>query len=172
MSEEQLKKHIEATRSDKVQVRGFVRCRQYDEKGKLLVDTGYSENGVTATGVAAMAGLTGNVGSVTAFTFAATGSGTTAFAKSQTALVTEIVANGLERAAATVTRSTTTDTNDTLQFDKTFSVTGTQSVEEVGIFNAASAGIMLARKLTGTLSFLNGHSFALTYKIVIVASSS
>ncbi len=117
--------------------------------------------GVTNSGKAEIAGLAGNTGSCTAFTYLAYGTGTTAFAATQTALVTQS-----QRAAAVVTRTTTTVSNDTLQLSKTFTASTTETVTEVGIFNAAAAGTMLCRTVLGTSrSLTSGDTYTATYKV-------
>jgi hypothetical protein len=123
--------------------------------------------GITAVGKAECAGLTGNTGSCTAFTYLAVGTTATAFDKARTTLYAETTGSGLARAAATVTRATTTDTNDTLQLVKAYSVTGTVTLAEEGTFNASSAGDMLQRTvLSPTRSVVNGDTYTLTVKIV------
>jgi hypothetical protein len=149
-----------------IKIIGMVRLVHRDKNGKIKSDTGFIKNVITNDGKAAVAGLVGNTGSITAFTYLAVGSGTTAEAATQTALVTEISASGLGRAAATVSRSTTTTTNDTLQFDKTWTASGAVTVEEIGIFNAASVGTMLGRKLTTSKVLANGETLAATYKVI------
>jgi len=124
--------------------------------------------GITAAGKAEVAGLMGNTGSPSAFTYLANGSGTTAFAKTQTALVTENTANGSARASATVSRTTTTDTNDTLSLVKQWTATGAITINEVGVFNAASAGDMLARKvLDSTVTLADTDTWTWTHLIVV-----
>lgn len=132
-------------------------------KGKIVTDITVN-NGITNAGFAAMAGLVGNSGAVTAFTYLAVGTSSTAFSASQTALIGEISTNGLSRVAATVSRVTTTQTNDTLQLTTTFSVSGSSTVEEVGAFNASSSGTMLGRALSGTTAVVNGDQLVITYK--------
>jgi len=123
--------------------------------------------GITNAGLAEAAGLLGNTGTCTAFTYLAVGTGSTAFAANQTALVTEETGSGLGRAAATVTRTTTTATNDTLQLSKAFTVTGSVTIAEEGTFNASSAGDMLQRTvLSPTRAVVNGDTYTLTVKIV------
>lgn len=133
-------------------------------RNNVCIDEITVHNGITNAGFAAMAGLVGNTGSVTAFTYLAVGSSSTAFAASQTALVGEISTSGLSRASATVSRVTTTQTNDTLQLTKTFTLSGSATVEEVGAFNASSSGVMLGRALTGTLTLVSGDELIITYK--------
>lgn len=152
---------------DKQKITGIVNLKVI-RGGKCVLDKTFN-NGITNAGFAAIAGLVGNTGSITAFTYLAVGTSSTAFAASQTALIGEYSTIGLSRASATVSRVTTTQTNDTLQLVKTFTVTGTGSVEEVGAFNAASSGIMLGRALSGTVSVVNGDELVVTYKFQFTA---
>jgi hypothetical protein len=122
--------------------------------------------GITNAGKAEVAGLTGNTGSPTAFTYLANGSGATAFAATQTALVTENTANGSARAAATVSRTTTTVTNDTLVLTKQWTATGAVTIKEAGIFNGSSGGDMLARKvLAATVTLANTDTWTWTHNV-------
>lgn len=141
---------------------GSMVCRDKDGNIKWELDF---TNTITNVGFAVIAGLAGNTGSQTAFTYLAVGTSNTAPAASQTALGGEITTNGLGRAAATVSRVTTTQTNDTLQLYKLFTVTGTSTVEEAGIFNDSTTGIMLGRALTTSKSVVNGDTLAVTYKV-------
>jgi len=149
----------------KVKITGSVRlvCRRKD--GSLKWDTGFMKNVITNTGFAALAGLAGDADAQTAFTYLAVGTDDTAAAAAQSALVAEITDTGLERAAATVTRETTTQTNDTLQLVKEWTATGSKTVEEVGVFNDASAGIMLGRKVTGSKAVAVDDKLTGTYQI-------
>ena len=123
---------------------------------------------ITNTGKAEAARLIGNTGSPTAFTYLAVGTTTTAAAATDTALLAETTTAGLARAAATVSNVTTTVTNDTLQLAKTWSVSGSVTIGEVGILNAAASGILLARYiLSPTRSVASGDGFTLTYKIKV-----
>lgn len=140
---------------------GSMVCRGKDGNIKWEIDF---TNTITNTGLAQVALLAGDASAVP-FTFLAVGTSSTAPSASQTALGGEITTNGLGRAAATVSRVTTTQTNDTLQLYKLFTVTGTSTVEEAGIFNDASAGTMLGRALTTAKSVVNGDTLAITYKV-------
>jgi len=125
------------------------------------------KNLIVNTGLAEIAGLIGSTGLPTAFTYLAVGSGSTAAAATDTTLETELTDGGLERAAATVTRTTTTATNDTLQLVKAFTVTGTKTVREVGVFNASSSGDMMSRSvLTSDKNLESGDTLTLTYKLI------
>lgn len=121
-------------------------------------------NTITNAGIAQIALLAGSAAAVP-FTYLAVGTGNTAPGASQTTLVTELTDSGLERASATVSRTTTTQTNDTLTMTKEWTSSGTKTVEEVGIFNDASVGTMLSRALTGSKSLVSGEKLTATYKV-------
>ncbi len=151
---------------ESIKVKGYVRLQVKNKNGDVLSDTGFIQNVITYTGLAAFAGLVGNTGGVSAFTYLALGTDATAASQSQTALIAEIVDTGLARHIATVSRSTTNQTNDTLQFDYTWTATGSKTINEIGVFNAASVGIMAARKVTGALAVVNTNTIVATYKII------
>lgn len=137
------------------------------DKDGNLKDREVVENLIVNTGLAEIAGLIGNTGSPTAFTYLAVGSASTAATATDIALETELTDGGLERAAATVTKQTTTVTGDTLQLVKTFNVTGTKTVREVGVFNDATAGTMMSRSvLTSDKNLESGDTFTLTYQLI------
>lgn len=147
-----------------VLIEGWVELECRDALGNLKW-TWAGHNGITNAGFAELANLAGNVSTPTAFTYLAVGTSSTAFSASQTALVAEITDTGLARHTATVTRVTTTQTNDTLQLNYTWTATGTKTVEEIGVFNAASSGTMLGRALTGSKTVNNTDLFQATYKV-------
>jgi len=122
------------------------------------------DNIITNAGLALLASLAGDAAAVP-FTYIAVGTSNTAVGASQTALIAEITDTGLQRASATVSRVTTTQTNDTLQLVKTFTSTGTITVEEVGVFNDATVGTMLSRALTTSKPLLNTETMTVTYKV-------
>ena len=150
-----------------VKLKGIVNYRAIDKDGNLKFDT-TEENLIVNTGLAEVTNLLGNVSTPVAFTFLANGSSTTAASATQTALVAENSATGSARAAATVTRQTTTVANDTLQLVKAWSITGNITVNEVGVFNNATTGTMLCRQVTSaTKNLVNGDTFTVTYKIIV-----
>lgn len=151
---------------DGIKIRGLVRLIVKDKFGNIKDDSGWIENVITNAALAVFSGLIGNVGSQTAFSYLAVGTDSTAAAASQTTLVAEITDTGLARHAATVTRSTTTQTNDTLQLDYTWTATGNKTVEEIGVFNASSAGVMAGRKVTGSKVMTNTDTLVATYKLI------
>jgi hypothetical protein len=123
-----------------IKIQGFVELECRDKDGKLKWSW-KGKNGITNAGFAQLALLAGDAAAVP-FTYLALGTSSTAFAASQTALQAETSASGLARAAATVSRVTTTQTNDTLQLVKTWTSGATATIEEIGVFNASSAGTM------------------------------
>ena len=146
-------------------IKGMVRI-VHKRNGKVLSDTGFIRNQITNTSFAVFSGLAGNTGSQTAFTYLAVGTSSTAVSAGHTALQAEITDSGLARASATVTRSTTNQTNDTLQLDYTWTASGTKTVQEIGVFNAASSGVMAGRVLTGAKALTANDQLVATYKII------
>jgi hypothetical protein len=122
------------------------------------------ENLVTNAGFAQLALLAGDA-SATPFTYIAVGTSSTAPAATDTTLTAEITDSGLERAAGTVSRVTTTVTNDSYQITKTWTATGSKTIEEVGVFNASSGGTMLSHALTGSKAVSSGETLTGTYKL-------
>lgn len=120
-------------------------------------------NLVTDAGKAGVASRINGSGAESAFTYIAVGTGTTAAAASDTALVTEIVDSGLARANATASRVTVDVTNDGAKLTNTFTVTGSKAVTESGVFNAASAGTLLARQVFSAINVASGDSLQVTW---------
>jgi len=103
-----------------------------------------------------------NGGSTAPFTYIALGSGTTVEAIDQTALVTELTANGLARAAATCGY----EAIGKATWSKEFTATADgQTINEVGIFDAAIAGHMLMRHKYSSTKMLD-NTERLTVSIV------
>ncbi len=135
----------------------FITGRYVD---KMLV-----ANGITNAGAAGVASRINGSGAEAAFTFIAVGTGTNAFAATDTTLQTESAASGLSRAAASASRVTTDVTNDTAQLVLTYTVTGTVAVTESGLLNASSAGVLLARQTFSAVNVVNGDSLQVTWKV-------
>jgi len=147
-------------------MKGMVRMVCHSADGSLKWDTGWFPNGITNAGKAQMALLAGDAAGVP-FTFLGVGTSATAFSAGQTALGAEITTNGFARIAATVSLVTTTTTNDTRRMVRTFTATGgTTLIEEVGFFNAISAGTMGGRALTGTKSMTTNDVLVVTYDLI------
>ena len=122
------------------------------------------DNLTTSAGKAQFALLAGDASAVP-FTYLAVGTSSTAVAVGQTALGAEITDSGFERAAAIVSRTTTTVTNDTLNLVKTWTATGSKTIEEVGYFNASSSGTLGGRALTTSRTFSTGETYLVTYTV-------
>lgn len=150
---------------DNLQIKGIYEFEIRDTEGKVR-DSWSVENTVVSAGLAELANLCGDVSTPTAFTYLAVGTSNTAVAAGQTALQAEISDSGLERAAGSVSRQTTTVSNDTFQITYTWTASGSKTVEEVGVFNDASAGTMLSRALTTSKAVTSGETLTGTYKLV------
>jgi len=123
------------------------------------------KNLITNAGFAGAASRIGGAGSEAIFNYIAVGTGVTAANVSDTTLGTETAASGLSRVAGTMSRVTTTQTNDTSQATTTFTVSGTVAVTESGLLNAASSGVLLCRQVFTAINVVNGDSLAITWKI-------
>ena len=134
-----------------------------DVNGKVR-DTWSFDNLVTNAGFAQLALLAGDA-SATPFTYIAVGTSSTAPAVTDTTLTAEITDTGLARVAGTVSRVTTTVTNDTYRVTTTWTATGSKTIEEVGVFNASSAGTMLSHALTTSKAVTNGETLTGTYSL-------
>lgn len=150
---------------DEQKTTGIIRLEVKNPDGTYF-DTGWIHNLGMTVRLPVIAGLYGNTGSQTAFGWLAVGSSSTPVSAGQTTLVAEFTTLGLSRAAATVSRVTTHSTNDTTQFVYTWTASGSATVEEIGYFNASSAGVMGGRALTGTISIVNGAQLIGTYKVI------
>lgn len=145
--------------------KGIFRLEVINPDGNRF-DTGWKENLGMTLRLAVIAGLYGGTGAQTAFSYLAVGTDATAVSAGQTTLVAEIVDTGLARAAATMSRVTTTTTNDTTQFTYTWTASGAKTIQEIGYFNAASSGVMGGRALTGAIITINGSQLIATYKVI------
>lgn len=150
---------------EKIKIRGKVIIELRDTEGKL-VEKREVDNAITNVGLAVVAGLVGNVDSQTAFTYLAVGIGTTPAAAGDTTLESEITDTGLERASATVSRITTTQTNDTLQLLKTWTATGAKAVTEVGTFNHSSTGTMLGHTIFSAINTSAGFELTIKHQFI------
>ena len=129
-----------------------------------------SRNLITNAGLAIVAGQI-NGATTAPVTAIAIGIGTTAAAAGDTALESESTTNGAQRGAATATRVTTNQTNDTAQWVKTFSLTGTFAITEEGLFdNNTSGGNMLARQVFSAINVASGDSLQITHKVAVTTS--
>lgn len=122
-------------------------------------------NKIVNAGLALAAGLLNGSGSPTTPTWIAVGTGVVAVNATDTTLGTETSTSGLARATATVSLVTTTATNDTAQWLKSFTVTGTVAVTESGVLNASSVGTLLCRQTFSAINVVNGDTLQITWKV-------
>ena len=129
--------------------RGFSESLLFKRNGEIEVRS--KENGISDAGFSFIAHSIGNrsaTGATAAMGWIAVGTGVTAFAASQTALVTE-----LNRQAATFSHTVNTKV---FSFSASYAAgTATGAITEAGVFNASSAGTMLDRV---TFSVINKGS--------------
>lgn len=148
-----------------LKARGWFKLVHRNAAGEIVTEREV-KNLVVTVGKAGIAGLINGV--VTNFyDYIAIGTGTTAAAAGDTALETEISTNGGARALATLSRVTTSTTNDTAQFVVTFNFTGSFAVTEAGILDAASTGNLLCRQVFSAVNVVNGDSLQITWKVQI-----
>jgi len=94
----------------------------------------------------------------------AVGTGNTAAAAGDTTLETELNRQALDSAV----QSTTTTTDDTVTYERTFAAgEGTGALTEAGLLNAASAGTLLARTVFPVVNKGAADSITITWKITI-----
>lgn len=127
-------------------------------------------NKMTNVSLAVISGLVFNTGSQIAFSYGALGTSSTAVSASSTTLGAEISTGGLQRISGTPSRTTTTQTNDTAVLTLSWTSSGTNTIQEFGIFNASSVGVMLARVLTGTIPVTTGNVVAGSYSWQVVGN--
>ena len=149
--------------NDNAKLKGVYSFEIKDINGKVR-DTWEVENLVTTVGFAQLALLAGDA-SATPFTYIEVGTSSTAPTIADTTLNAEITDTGLARVAGTVSRVTTTGTNDTYQITTTWTATGSKTIEEVGVFNASSGGTMLSHALTTSKAVSNGETLTGTYRL-------
>lgn len=143
-----------------MRISGFVNWELAGEAGEILAQ-GAGANLVLDTGAILLAKALA-ADSFTAPTHLAIGDDDTAAATTQT----DIQGTELARVAL----DSTTRTTNTVTYVATFPAgTGTGTVEEAGIFNAASSGEMLCRFLTGTITKGAGDTLTVTWTITLTA---
>ena len=147
--------------NESIKAKGIVSLVLRDEHGNIKEQQ--EQNLVVSSGLAYIASRMKDA-TATAMTHMAVGTGTTAAAAGQTALVTENA-----RVALTSTTIVTTNvTGDAVQYVATFIPgTGTAAITEAGIFNAASAGTMLARVAFSVINKGALDTLTITWKVTV-----
>lgn len=145
-------------------LKGWVTIVVRDKDGNVK-DKREVENMIVNSGKAAVVATIGGVESHI-FKYLAIGSDGTAPAATQTALVAEVA-----RKAGDVSLVTTNVANDTLQVVAIFSssdgLTGNTTIEETGLFDAVTNGVMLNRTTFApvNLNWDEGDSIQITWKV-------
>jgi len=151
-----------------MQLIGYVKIRIERANGDVVEET--VKNTVVNIGKAQVAGLIGGL-VTTPFTYVAIGTdngSTLALDATNTGLGAEV-----KRKSASVSRKTKTVTDDTLVLEATFSnadgLTGSQTIQEAGVFDANTGGNMLSRALIGpyTMNWDNGDALTITWEIQV-----
>lgn len=156
---------MEKSSKNKAGLIGIIELTVRGADGKVK-DYRKIKNLIVNAGLAGLASRINGSGAEAAFTYLAVGTGTTGAAAGNTALETEITDSGLARSAATASRTTTTATDDTAKLSKTWSVTGTKAVTEVGALNAASTGTLLGRQTFTAVNVVSGDSLQIDYSFI------
>lgn len=125
-------------------------------------------NLVTNAGKAAVASRINGDGAEAVFDEIGWGTGTTGAAAGDTALEAEKDAGGGASTThvigdATASRVTTDVTNDTARLVGTSTATGTIAITESGVFNANTAGTLLARQVFSAINVVSGDSIQFTW---------
>lgn len=144
---------------ENVKVKGMVTFELKDEHGNVKQTE--NANMIVTTGLShftsRLIGVAQNI-----MSHMAVGTGGTAAATGQTALITEAARVAL----TSLTQVTTTVTSDAVQAVATFPAgTGTGALVEAGIFNAASVGVMEARTVFAVINKGALDSLTITWKI-------
>jgi hypothetical protein len=158
---------------DSISLRGWFELIVIDPDGKVR-ETRVVNNTIVNAGRAQVAGFINSAVSVTssgvgAFRYLAIGSATSATGVTDTTMGSEFSSNGGARlVASSLTRVTTSVTNDTAQIQLTFTCSaGTLAVGEAAIFDSSSAGNMLARQPFAVINLSSGDSVQTTWKVQV-----
>lgn len=154
-------------REETMSVKGFVDVMVYDEFGNLKDERHY-DNGITNVGfeliadrIADHTGFTGNQAN-----YIALGTGATAFAVTQTALVTEL--SGGSYARQQDTDATYTAGTKSFAISATFNAgVATGALQESGLFDASTTGNMMARQTFSTINVGASDSITVTWTITL-----
>ncbi|MFA5412780.1 MAG: hypothetical protein WC350_05545 [Candidatus Micrarchaeia archaeon] len=150
-----------------MKLKGMVSWKVLDKDGNVL-QSGAAPNQIKTVGKAEVARLIGAVAGGTAFSALAIGTSATANDPAQQTLVAEITTGAGGRGAATVTNVTTTTTEDTVRFVKSWTFSAGFTIQEAGIFNNnTSGGDMLGRILIGPITVVSGNILQLQYDIIV-----
>lgn len=100
-------------------------------------------------------------------THMAIGTGTTAAAAGDTALVTEVTRQAVDTSGGTVSTNTITYTRTFAADDPDITAPATTAVTEAGLFTASSSGTMLARTVFAVVNKGEADSMTISWVITI-----
>lgn len=128
---------------------------------------------ITNAGKAAMASRLNGSGAEPVFVQIGIGTGAVAAALTDTTLGTEVKADGtaaagvhaLSSAGTTVSRVTTTVTNDTAQITGPIAITGSIALTEAGVFNINTSGVLLCRQVFAVVNLVSTDTYTPTFTI-------
>ena len=144
--------------NDSIKLTGEVRITVTNPKGSVTHET-VIPNLVVTTGKNAIASRMKN--NDTVMSHMDVGTGTTAAAAGQTALVSAI-------SSARVALTSTTVTDNAVAYVATFPAgTGTGAVTEAGIFNASSGGTMLCRTVFSAINKGAADTLGITWTVTV-----
>jgi len=151
-----------------VSVHGYGRLVVMDPDGNLKSDTGWIKNNFTNAGKVACAGKMSGADTPAVFDYVAVGTDNTAASDTDTTLSSEIVDSGLARAIdASPSLSSTNVASDTMEINKSWSVTGTKTVQEIACFNSSADGDMIGRTVVSpSVAVVSGDTLNGTYKVI------
>lgn len=155
---------------EQVQAKGRVNIVLRDEAGNIKEEHNI-DNLVVSVGknhiTSRLLGYAGSAGStVNTMSHMAVGTTNTAAAAGNTTLGAEVASSRVALTSSTLTTISTS--NDSIIYVGTYPAgTGTGSLVEAGIFNAASAGIMLCRTVFSTVTKGAGDSMVITWTVTI-----
>lgn len=133
------------------------------KNGELVCER---DNIVTTVGKNALASLLNGASAGTSLvTHMGFGTSSTAVAAGDTALGAELVGNGYLRSNQTVTRSN--PSANVIQYVANLTgITAATTVQEAGLFNAATGGTLIAHQLTGAVTLnTSSDSLQITWQI-------
>lgn len=120
-------------------------------------------------GMAEVQNLNGNGLGGVRFEFMAVGTDSTSASASDSTLGAEITGSGLAReSAGTIQLTTSSFTNDTVQFENVWNVTNNEGINEFGVFNDSSADsgeLLLRQVFASVLNVRNGDTLTLTVDV-------
>jgi hypothetical protein len=148
--------------NDSIKTKGTLTLVLTDQNGNVKQQD--EHNLVVSAGLAYIASRMRDA-TATVMTHMGVGTGVTAAAAAQTALVTAL---GSRVALDSTTLVTTTVTNDAVQYVATFGAgVATGAITEAGIFNALTGGTMLCRTVFSVINKDALDTLVITWKVTI-----